>query len=30
MLRRLQALVLATILVVAAFSTGYTFLFYLH
>ena len=29
MLRRLQALILATILVVAAFSTGYTFLFYL-
>ena len=29
MLRRLQALALATILVVAAFSTGYPFLFYL-
>src|SRR6185369_11778271 len=29
MLRRLQALILATILVVAAFSTGYPFLFYL-
>ena len=29
MFRRLQAIVLATILVVAAFSTGYTFLFYL-
>ena len=29
MLRRLQALVLATVLVVAAFSTGHPFLFYL-
>jgi uncharacterized protein (DUF58 family) len=29
MLRRLQAIILATILVVAAFSTGYPFLFYL-
>jgi uncharacterized protein (DUF58 family) len=29
MLRRLQAIVLATILIVAAFSTGYPFLFYL-
>ena len=29
MFRRLQALILATILVVAAFSTGYAFLFYL-
>ena len=29
MFRRLQAIVLATILVVAAFSTGYDFLFYL-
>ena len=29
MFRRVQAIVLATILVVAAFSTGYTFLFYL-
>lgn len=29
MLRRLQAVILATILIVAAFSTGYPFLFYL-
>src|SRR3954466_14375367 len=29
MLRRLQAIILATILIVAAFSTGYPFLFYL-